>query len=88
MSRTKKRQFVRHPESIACRRARAREVRDLYSKLRKKYRPQIVDQFFRENYIIQPSTVEMIIRESDGEPVLMATASIIYRTAIQDTFHL
>jgi hypothetical protein len=42
----KKRKFVQSAEAIACRIARAREVRDLYSRLRKKYRPDLIDKFF------------------------------------------
>lgn len=80
--------YVKSPEAIACRVARARELRDLYNKLRKTYRPAIVDKFFRDNYFIQPRTVEIFVKESDNKPVDIDCASIIYTTAIQDTFKL
>lgn len=75
-------------EAIACRAARAREIRDLYNKLRRKYRPDVVDQFFRDNYFIQPRTVEIFVKESDSQTVNAEAASIIYRTAIQENFNL
>lgn len=83
-----KRQFKKSAEAIATRIARAREVRDLYNKLRKKYRPAVVEKFFRENYFIQPRTVEVFIKESDSKPVDLESASLIYKTAIQETFYL
>jgi hypothetical protein len=86
MSRNRK--YQRSPEAMECRASRARELRDLNSKLRKKYRQNVVDEFFRLNYFIQPNTVEMIIRESDNKPVDLEKASLIYKTAMQDNFHL
>jgi hypothetical protein len=83
-----KHQLTRSPEAAASRVARAREVRDLYDKLRRKYRQSVVEKFFRDNYFIQPRTVEVIIRESDDKPVDTEVASIIYRIAMQDNFHL
>lgn len=80
--------YVKSPEAIACRAARAREIRDLYNKLRKKYRPAIVDKFFRDNYFIQPRTVEIFVKESDDRDVDPDNASIIYITAMQDNFKL
>lgn len=80
--------YVKSPEAIACRVARAREIRDLYNKLRKTYRPAIVDKFFRDNYFIQPRTVEIFVKESDSCPVDLECASITYITAMQDTFKL
>lgn len=80
--------YVRSPEALACRAARAREIRDLYNKLRKIYRPAIVDKFFRDNYFLQPRTVEIFVKESDNLDVDLDSASIIYITAIQDSFKL
>lgn len=82
----KRKRMSKH--TMVTRAARAREIRDLYNKLRRKYRPQVVAQFFQENYFLQMSTVEQIIRESDSQSVDTETASIIYKTAIQDNFHL
>lgn len=75
-------------DATATKVARAREVRDLYNKLRVKYKHPIVDKFFKENYFIQPRTVEIIVQNSDHEPVDLATASVTYRICISDDFYL
>ena len=82
----KKRKFILTQHTIEARKARSREVRDLYNKLRKKYNSAIIDEFFRQNYFLQPRTVEIMIRESDNEPV--TNPSLIYRQAMDETFYI
>ncbi len=67
---------------------RHREIRDVYNKLRKKYTLTVVYAFFKENYFIQPSSVDHFITYVDKEPVNLETASIIYKTVMRDDFHL
>lgn len=83
-----KRKFNKSVEAVACNNARKREIRDLYNRLRKKYRPQVVDKFFRDNYFLQPRTVEMFVKDSDNHPVDVDNASLIYKTAIKENFYL
>jgi hypothetical protein len=63
-------------------------VRDLYNKLRVKFRYNIVLQFFEQNYFIQEPGIMLVLRQADREPVDMATASIQYKTAMEPTFNL
>jgi hypothetical protein len=67
---------------------RHREIRDVYNKLRKKYALPVVYTFFKENYFMQPSSVDQTITYVDKEPVNLETASIIYKTVMRDDFHL
>lgn len=67
---------------------RARELRDIFNTLRKRYVPDMVDEFFRTNYFLQPKTVEKMIHRCDNQPVDMAAASIVYRTVMAEGFHL
>jgi hypothetical protein len=86
--RKTKRKFVRYPETIARRQERMREIRDIYSKLRKKYRSNVVEEFFIRHYFIRPATLEKLIRQSDNLPVDPASASLQYQQAMSDNFTL
>lgn len=73
---------------LAISKHRQREIRDLFSKLRARYQEPLVYLFFEQNYFIQTSTIYQIIKRADNEPVDLAQASIQYKTAMQDNFHL
>jgi len=85
MTETKKQWY---PMQSPYKRNRAREVRDLYNKLGKKFRYHIVLQFFKQNYFIQEGAILTILRQVDDEPVDLNMASIQYKTAIDPTFNL
>lgn len=65
-----------------------REIRDVYNKLRRKYKLEIVYQFFRQNYFLQPNSIDHIIANIDREPVSSEQASIAYNIAMNSDFHL
>lgn len=68
--------------------ARRREVRDLYNHLRKKYRSEVVEEFFKTHYFLQYDSVVTIASNCDNIAVNLPKASLIYRTAMSETFHL
>lgn len=67
---------------------KCREVRDLYSKLRKTYNYEMVLIWFDKNYHIQEHTIIAMIRRSDNKPVDLDNASINYLTAIKTDFKI
>jgi len=79
---------IRGEKLKAQRAMRAREIRDIFNKLRKKYNPPIVHHFFLQNYFIGTTQLYYIIRLSDSEPVDIINASITYHHAMKDEFHL
>lgn len=86
-----KRYKVVHRKSqrtIDCKIHRDREVRDLYQKLMKKFRYDVVLQFLERNYFIQEGTLMHIMRRVDSNPVDMDRATIIYKVAMADNFSL
>ena len=84
----RKRSFKLSPEAVATRQNRHREVRDVYNKLRKKYKLEVVYQCFRENYFLQPNAVDQIIMKVDKAPVDCEKASIQYKTIMGEGFYL
>ncbi len=71
-----------------CRANKAREIRDLYNKLMKKYNYYKVLDWFELNYFVQEQTLMQMIKRSDNLPVDLPKASINYLTAINPDFHL
>lgn len=65
-----------------------REVRDVYNKLRKRYKLEVVYNFFRINYWLQERGVDFIINQVDDKPVDPAQASTVYSTVMKDDFYI
>ena len=65
-----------------------REVRDVYNKLRKRYKLEVVYNFFRINYWLQAAGVDFIINKVDDKPVDPAQASTVYNTVMKDDFYI
>lgn len=65
-----------------------REVRDVYNKLRKRYKLEVVYEFFRTNYWLQPMGVDYIINRVDGEAVEPDKSSITYKTVMKEDFYI
>ena len=63
-----------------------REVRDIVNRLRKKYRADVVYEFIKKNYFIDPSGVNQVLAEVDNEKV--TDASMIHQAAMRDDFNL
>jgi hypothetical protein len=86
MTRNKRKKRELHPETIANRIARAREVRDIYNHLRKKYNAVVLDNFFQQHYFLRPRTIEQILLTVDREPV--SNPSITYQNVMKPDFFL
>jgi hypothetical protein len=86
MTRNKRKKRELHPETIANRIARAREVRDIYNHLRKKYNSAVLDTFFQQHYFLRPRTIEQILLTVDREPV--TKPSITYQFVMKPDFFL
>lgn len=65
-----------------------REVRDVFNKLRKKYKLEVVYDFFRKHYFLQPEGVDRIITHVDKEPINEEYQSLQYRQAMNENFYL
>lgn len=65
---------------------RNREIRDIYRKLRNKYKTELLLQFFFTNYFIKEDAFYSIIGSIDDEPV--SEPSIQYNVAMRDSFKL
>jgi hypothetical protein len=73
-------------EAIENKARRNREVRDIYTKLRKKYTADIIMAFIETNYHISKPHVYSIMQQVDNEKV--SNPSLIYLTAMRDDFYL
>lgn len=65
---------------------RDREVRDVFNKLRAKYRNDCVLDFISRNYFMTNMTVYNSVQRVDKLPV--TEPSIIYKTVMSDDFKL
>ncbi|MFN5170013.1 MAG: hypothetical protein ACK5DD_10320 [Cyclobacteriaceae bacterium] len=63
-----------------------REVRDLYSHLRKIYRPAIVYQLFEVHYHIHEAQVNWILKHVDSRPV--ENPSLVYQQFIKPAVNI
>lgn len=84
----RRKKYIVTPETIETRANRMREVRDIYNKLRVKYRAHEVDKFFKQNYFMQPDSIHSVLQRVDRQQVDITKASIIYTTVMSDNFHL
>jgi len=82
------RTYTLSPKSIATRAHADREVRDIYNKLMKRYRTDLVMDFFDRNYYIQDDTVNRIIQRVDKDKIDTTRLSIQYQAVMMETFHL
>lgn len=83
-----KKRFSRSQKAMLARQRRSREIRDLYSKLRRRFVYPLVLEFFEKNYFIQEHTLMETVKRADKKPVDVTTASIIYQQAIGDNFNI
>ena len=65
-----------------------REIRDIYKKLRLKYRRDFAMEFIGRNYFYTPDGIDFIIAKVDKLPVEPDKASIIYQTVMREDFTL
>lgn len=72
----------RNPDQLR----RAREIRDIYKKLRVKYNSEPILAFVQRNYFLGHTRTRRLLTIVDKEPV--QNPSIIYQTAMADNFNL
>lgn len=63
-----------------------REVRDLYNKLYREFKRELVIQFLETQYFINAAYLEYVMREVDSQPV--TNGSIVYQAAIKPGFDI
>jgi hypothetical protein len=65
---------------------RKREVRDIYSRLRKKYRQDVIVEWIERNYFLDKTRFYYYMSQCDDKPV--DNPSILYTIVMRDDFHL
>lgn len=85
---TKRKRSGFGPQYFESKKQKHREVRDVYNKLRKKYKLEVVYACIRANYFLQPEGVDYVINTVDKEPVDLTQASQQYRVIMTETFYI
>lgn len=65
---------------------RWREVRDVFNKLRKKYRADVVYDFIRTNYFMDVRGITQVLQHVDK--VAVTNPSLIYQAVMRDDFNI
>ena len=65
---------------------RWREVRDVYNKLRRKYRSDTVIEFIRTNYFMDQGSIHAALQQVDNDPV--ENPSLIYENVMRNDFYI
>lgn len=85
---TKRKRSGFKPQFFESKRQKHREVRDVYNKLRKKYKLEVVYDCLRRNYFLQNEGVDYVINVVDKEPVDLTKASEQYKILMREDFYI